>query len=85
MLHGAGFDQVAIRGEELLANLFGWVVRTLEESADPAQVPYRWRELAFQGYLGLQRLDSGLLEPRLPAALFYNLVLSARRPPGNRP
>jgi hypothetical protein len=25
-------------------------------------------------------VDAALLEPRLPAALFYNLVLSARKP-----
>jgi hypothetical protein len=28
----------------------------------------------------LQRVDASLLEPRLPAGLFYNLLLSARRP-----
>jgi hypothetical protein len=28
----------------------------------------------------LQRLDGALLEPRLPPELFYNLVLSARKP-----
>jgi hypothetical protein len=42
-------------------------------------VPDRWRELAFRGYIALQRVDTSLLEPRLPPALFYNLVLSARR------
>jgi hypothetical protein len=35
---------------------------------------------AYRGYLLLQRLDRSLLEPRLPAALFYNLLLSARAP-----
>jgi len=78
LLHGAGFDQVRIRGEELLANAYGWTVRTLEGSAEPAEVPYRWRELAFRGYIALQRVDAALLEPRLPPSLFYNLVLSAR-------
>jgi SAM-dependent methyltransferase len=80
MLHGARFDDVRIRGEELLANAYGWTVRTLEGSAEPDEVPQRWRELAFRGYIGLQSLDASLLEPRLPAWLFYNLVLSARRP-----
>ena len=28
----------------------------------------------------LQAVDRALLEPRLPAALFYNLLLSARKP-----
>jgi hypothetical protein len=82
MLRDAGFEGIRIRGEELLANAFGWTVRTLEGSAEPEQVPYAWRELAFRGYLALQRLDSALLEPHLPPSLFYNLVVSARREQG---
>lgn len=73
-----GFDHVRIRGEELLANAHGWLVRTLESTADPRSVPYAWRHFAFRSYMALQRVDSGLLEPRLPPELFYNLVLSAR-------
>ena len=69
-----------IRGEELLANVYGWTVRTLEGTADPERVPDRWRRFAFRSYLALQRLDASLLEPRLPASAFYNLVLSARKP-----
>jgi hypothetical protein len=42
-------------------------------------VPLRWRAFAFRSYIALQRLDAALLEPRLPAELFYNLVLSARK------
>jgi hypothetical protein len=79
-LREAGFGDVRIRGEELLANAYGWTVRTLEGTAEPEDVPMRWRELAFRGYLALQGVDTALLEPRLPPALFYNLVLSARRP-----
>jgi ubiquinone/menaquinone biosynthesis C-methylase UbiE len=75
-----GFDRVHLRGEELIANVFGWGVRTMESTADPEGVPMVWRRFAFRSYLALQRLDTGLLEPRLPPALFYNLVLSARKP-----
>ena len=82
MLGSAGFGQVRIVGEELLANAFGWTMRTLEGSAEPDDVPMRWREFAFRGYLALQRLDTSLLEPRLPPSLFYNLVLSAKKPAG---
>jgi SAM-dependent methyltransferase len=82
MLGAAGFTGVRIVGEELLANAFGWAMRTLEGSAEPDDVPMGWREFAFRGYLALQRVDAALLEPRLPPALFYNLVLSARRPGG---
>ncbi len=83
-LHGlagsAGFADVVVRGEELLANWFGWFNRGLEATARPADVPMWWRNYAFHGYLRLQRLDQRLLEPRLPAAIFYNLLLTARRP-----
>jgi hypothetical protein len=77
---GAGFEQVRISGEELAASLFGWANRTLEASADPLDVPWAWRVYAYRGYLLLQTLDRSVLEPRLPAALFYNLLVSARAP-----
>ena len=75
----AGMVGVRVRGEELLASIHGWTVRTLEASADPDQVPRRWRRFAFRSYLALQRLDNQVLEPRLPPQLFYNLLVSARR------
>lgn len=80
MARDAGFESVHVRGEELLANAHGWLVRTLESTADPDSVPWGWRNFAFRSYMALQRVDSGLLEPRLPPELFYNLVLSARVP-----
>jgi SAM-dependent methyltransferase len=76
----AGFDDIRVRGEELAASLFGWANRTLEATADPTEVPWAWRVYAYRGYLTLQRLDRSLLEPRLPPALFYNLLVSARAP-----
>jgi SAM-dependent methyltransferase len=76
----AGFDAVRVRGEELTANWFGWFNRVLETTADPDDVPYAWRRYARDGYLLLQRLDEVLLEPRLPPTIFYNLLLTARRP-----
>ena len=78
---GAGLTDVRVSGEELLANWFGWTNRTLEASAEPADVPWAWRQYAHRGYLLLQRLDRRLLEPRLPAAVFYNLMIAARKPP----
>lgn len=76
----AGFEQVRITGEELLANWFGWTNRTLEATADQRDVPWAWRQYAYRGYLLLQQLDRRLLERRLPAAIFYNLMITARRP-----
>jgi ubiquinone/menaquinone biosynthesis C-methylase UbiE len=77
---GAGFEEVRLRGEELVSNAYGWWLRSLESTAVPDEVPFAWRLFAFRSYMALQRLDAGLLEPRLPAELFYNLVVSARKP-----
>jgi ubiquinone/menaquinone biosynthesis C-methylase UbiE len=77
----AGLEDVRVSGEELLANWFGWANRTLESSANPDEVPWAWRQYAYRGYLLLQELDRRLLESRLPAAVFYNLMLAARKPP----
>jgi len=75
----AGFSGVSVRGEELVANWFGWFNRALEATARAEDVPMLWRRYAFNGYLALQRLDERVLEPLLPGAIFYNLLLSARK------
>jgi SAM-dependent methyltransferase len=77
---GAGLTGVDVRGEELLANWFGWFNRTLEASARPSDIPWGWIQYAYRGYLLLQRADCRLLEPRLPPQVFYNLMLAARKP-----
>jgi ubiquinone/menaquinone biosynthesis C-methylase UbiE len=75
----AGFSDTIVRGEELVANWFGWFNRGLEASAVQDDVPMWWRRYAFRGYLRLQKLDQRALEPRLPSALFYSLLLTARK------
>jgi len=77
---GAGLAEVQVRGEELLANWFGWFNRTLEASADPKAIPMAWIRYAYRGYLLLQGVDRRLLEGRLPPQLFYNLMLAATKP-----
>jgi hypothetical protein len=83
-VRGAGFTDVRVSGEELAASIFGWANRALEATAEPADVPRLWHQYAYRGYLGLQALDRSLLEPRLPAAIFYNLLVSARSPDAAR-
>jgi ubiquinone/menaquinone biosynthesis C-methylase UbiE len=78
----AGFEAVRVRGEELLANWFGWFNRTLEATAVPGDIPWGWIQYAYRGYLLLQALDRRALEPRLPPHLFYNLMLAAAKPDG---
>ena len=76
----AGFEAVHVQGEELLANWFGWFNRTLEASADPADLRRAWIMYAYRGYIALQAVDRRVLEPRLAPHLFYNLMLAARKP-----
>jgi ubiquinone/menaquinone biosynthesis C-methylase UbiE len=80
LLERAGFDDRRVGGEELLANAWGWGLRTVESSAEPDSVPFRWRTFAFRSYIALQKVDTRVLEPHLPAELFYNLLVSARKP-----
>ena len=76
----AGFTDTRVKGEELVANMYGWWLRTIESTADPRRVPHRWQLFAFRSYLALQKADTKVFEPHLPPELFYNLLLSARKP-----
>jgi ubiquinone/menaquinone biosynthesis C-methylase UbiE len=81
----AGFANVRVRGEELLANWFGWFNRTVESTAEPSDIPWPWTQYAYRGYVMLQEVDRRVLEPHLPSQLFYNLMLVARAPVGAPP
>lgn len=76
----SGFIDTQVNGEELVANIWGWGMRSMESTAAPDTIPARWRDFAFRSYIAFQGIDNRLLEPRLPAELFYNLLLSARKP-----
>jgi SAM-dependent methyltransferase len=76
----AAFADVRVRGEEMLANWFGWFNRTLEATAVHEDIPSGWFRYAYRGYIALQKVDAVVLEPHLPAAGFYNLMLTARKP-----
>jgi hypothetical protein len=60
--------------------MYGWWLRTIESTADPDLVPHGWQVFAFRSYLALQKADGRVFEPRLPPELFYNLLVSARKP-----
>lgn len=76
----AGFADTKVNGEELVANVWGWGMRSMESTATPDTIPVRWRNFAFRSYIAFQKVDNKVLEPHLPAELFYNLLLSARKP-----
>ncbi|MCB0858940.1 MAG: class I SAM-dependent methyltransferase, partial [Solirubrobacterales bacterium] len=76
----SGFVDTKVNGEELVANVWGWGMRSMESTATPDSIPLRWRNFAFRSYIAFQKVDNNVLEPHLPAELFYNLLLSARKP-----
>ena len=80
LLRDSGFEQRHVGGEELLSNAWGWGLRTVESTAEPDSVSWGWRNFAFRSYIALQKVDTRVLEPYLPAELFYNLLVSARKP-----
>ena len=45
LLRDAGFEERHVGGEELLANAWGWGLRTVESSAEPDSVPWRLAQL----------------------------------------
>jgi ubiquinone/menaquinone biosynthesis C-methylase UbiE len=81
----AGFDDVRVTGEELVAGWFGWANRTLESTAESRQIPRAWHLYAYRGYMLLKTLDDRVLERALPPAIFYNLLMSARVPANEAP
>lgn len=81
----AGFGSIRIRGEGLLASLWGWALRGLYSTADPAHVPSRWRRASLGVLRATQRLDSAMFEQVVPPTLLYDLVISARKPGRSRP
>ena len=80
LLASAGFENRRVGGEELLANAWGWGLRTVESTAEPESISFGWRRFAFNSYIALQKVDTRLLEPNLPAELFYNLLVSGSKP-----
>lgn len=76
----SGFEDVRVVGEELSANWFGWFNRALEADGVPEDIPWGWRQYAYRGYLGFQKFDRMALEGRLPASIFYNLMIGATKP-----
>ncbi|MGH2686591.1 MAG: class I SAM-dependent methyltransferase [Actinomycetota bacterium] len=77
----AGLRDVRVETEELIAAWFGWAVRTIEGEVRPGLLGRRWARFAMLGWRALYTIDRRL-EGVVPPALFYNLLLSARKPGG---
>jgi ubiquinone/menaquinone biosynthesis C-methylase UbiE len=67
--------------EELTAAWVGWPVRTFEAAVPEERLGFRWRMFAYRTWLRLSRLDR-VLAHVVPASLFYNVSVTARKPAG---
>jgi ubiquinone/menaquinone biosynthesis C-methylase UbiE len=77
----AGGEHVHTVTEELTAAWWGWPVRTLEAALPAERVGPRWRMFAYRSWLALSRVDNAV-RPVVPASLYYNLSVTATKPPG---
>lgn len=80
----AGGTEVSTRTEELTAAWFGWPVRTFEHAVNPDRLGWRWARFAYKSWLGLSALDR-VLDHVVPDELFYNVSVTALKPPGRAP
>lgn len=65
--------------EELTAAWWGWPVRTFECALPAERLGRRWRLFAYHSWLLLSALDRAL-RPFVPAALYYNVSVTATKP-----
>jgi len=76
----AGFEDARVVTEELTANWWGWGVRTVEGSIRPGTFGTRWAMGAFHGYRLFTALDEAVFQRFVPNGLFYNLIVTGRKP-----
>ncbi|HET7174140.1 MAG TPA: class I SAM-dependent methyltransferase [Nocardioidaceae bacterium] len=75
----AGLVDVRTVTEELTAAWWGWPVRTFEAAVPAERLGWGWRNFAYRSWLALSGLDR-VLRPFVPAALYYNLSVTATKP-----
>ncbi|GLZ43327.1 class I SAM-dependent methyltransferase [Actinokineospora sp. NBRC 105648] len=76
----AGMVEVAAVTEEFAAALFGWPVRTFEAAVPREKLGFGWAMFAFKSWQRLTTLDEKLLRKVLPRSVFYNVLISGRKP-----
>jgi ubiquinone/menaquinone biosynthesis C-methylase UbiE len=76
----AGMVEVGAVTEELSAALFGWPVRTFEAAVPREKLGYGWGLFALRTWQQLLKVDERVLSKVLPRELFYNVLISGRKP-----
>ncbi len=74
----AGAVDVATGGQELVAALIGWPVRTFEAAVNPDRLGWNWAMFAYRAWQRAGALDR-VLGRVLPDDLFYNVSLTGVR------
>ena len=75
----AGAVDVRTTTEELTAAFLGWPVRTFEAAVNPERLGMGWAMFAYRSWQRLSAVDR-VLARALPQRLFYNVLLTGRRP-----
>ncbi|WP_026426140.1 class I SAM-dependent methyltransferase [Actinokineospora inagensis] len=76
----AGMVDVGATTEEFTAALFGWPVRTFEAAVPREKLGFGWAMFAYRTWQRLSWLDDTILRKVLPRALFYNVMITGRKP-----
>jgi SAM-dependent methyltransferase len=78
----AGFEDVRCETEELTANWFGWVNRTVAGMVRPGLLPEGHELIAYRVWQWLFAFDERVAKRLMPAGVFYNAVLTGVAPGG---
>ena len=76
----AGAREVSVRTEELTASWFGWPMRTFEYAVRSDKLPERYYFGVYHTWQRLAWLDETVLSHVVPQGLFYNALVTGRRP-----
>jgi SAM-dependent methyltransferase len=76
----AGAVDVRVETEELTASWFGWPTRTFEAAVKTEKLPTRYFFAVFHTWQRLAWLDQNLFRRVVPQGLFYNALVSGRKP-----
>jgi len=76
----AGFTDVRVITEELVASWFGWSARTIEAMVGTDALGPAWPWWVLQNYQRLSRWDERWLGRLVPGGWCYNLIVTGRKP-----
>ncbi|MDQ3579466.1 MAG: class I SAM-dependent methyltransferase [Actinomycetota bacterium] len=79
-VRAAGMVGVRAVTEEFAAALFGWPVRTFEAAVPREKLGFPWAMFAYKTWQRLSWVDEKLLRGVVPRELFYNVLISGRKP-----